>query len=295
MYRLLSCLITAALLSGCAGIDTERLSETSTDLLARTGEVMRSIVSPTDSPKESQPAKSDGNQPETSGADRYRQEQQALFDQRYIDPLTNYLIEHAGDPDRAGVLARVRQERDRRCGVIARQYESEPATARTLARYNAGYAYSCPQQVAAFEARVNAAQASAAATTDTEQSADATAQEPPLISDQALSDCYLLTTIRNYSEARQACRAPAEKGDARAQANMATIAYAFEAYDEALAWGQKAADRSGDAAFVLAQMYETGKGVERDPEQADYWYRAAAEHGHKDARMALERLARSDS
>ncbi|MEC7815883.1 MAG: tetratricopeptide repeat protein [Pseudomonadota bacterium] len=297
MYRLLSCLITAALLSGCAGIDTERLSETSTDLLARTGEVMRSIVSPAVSSAKPEPENASGRQPETSGPDRYRQEQQALFDQRYIDPLTHYLIEHAGDPDRADVLARVRQERDRRCGVIAEQFQKEPATDQTLARYNAGYAYSCPRQVAAFEDRVNAARASKAATTDTAPNADGKPQDAttPVISDQALSDCYLLTTIRNYSEAREACRAPAEKGDTRAQANMAIIAYAFETYDEALIWSRKAADRSGDAAFVLAQMYETGKGVDRDAAQADHWYRAAAEHGHKDARMALERLARSDS
>ncbi|OZB14477.1 MAG: hypothetical protein B7X58_07850, partial [Marinobacter sp. 34-60-7] len=222
--------------------------------------------------------------------------QQALFDQRYIDPLTDYLIEHAGDAERADVRARVRQERDRRCTVIAEQYHSEPANPETLARYNAGYAYSCPQQVAAFEARVQAAQAEAAAATGDRPPADSLARNmPPVISDQALSDCYLLTTIRNYSEARQACQAPADQGDRRAQANMAIITYAFEAYSEALNWAQQVADTSGDAAFVLAQMYEAGKGVERNPELADYWYRTAAEHGNEDARMALERLARSGS
>lgn len=287
MYRLLSCFIAALLLSGCAGIDTERLSRTSTDLLARTGEVMRTIVSPSGS---------EPSDPPRQTTQAFDQEQQALFDQRFIDPLTDYLIEHAGDSDRADTLARVREERDRRCEVIAEQYRNEPATAQALARYDAGYAYSCPQQVAAFEARVSAARASTAATSGAEQNPGSSRQDaPPVISDQALSDCYLLTTIRNYSEARQACQAPADQGDRRAQANMAIITYAFEAYSEALTWAQQVADTSGDAAFVLAQMYEAGKGVERNPEQADYWYRTAAEHGHEDARMALERLARSGS
>lgn len=286
MYRLLCCCVVIASLSGCAGIDVERLSRTSTDLLARTGEVMGTIVSRS------------GSQPGDTAPQAqkvFEQEQQALFDQRYIDPLTDYLIEHAGDPDRAVVMARVRQERDRRCTVIAEKYHNEPATAQMLARYNAGYAYSCPQQVAAFEVRVNAARASAATTNDTGREAATTSPAAqPVISDRALSDCYLLTTIRNYSEARQACKAPAEQGDTRAQANMAIIAYAFEAYSEALTWGKKAAETSGDAAFVLAQMFEAGKGVERNAEQAGYWYRTAAEHGHEDARMALERLARSE-
>ena len=106
---------------------------------------------------------------------------------------------------------------------------------------------------------------------------------------QALSDCYLLTSIRNYSAAREACRQPAEQGDVKSQANMALIAHTFEDYDSAYEWARKAAPDSGDASYLLGRMYASGRGVEQNSDQAVYWYNKAAGQGHKDARAALDR------
>ena len=75
MYRPYSCLLILLFLSGCASVDGDRLSKASSDLLERTGQVMKKIVNP-------------------QTPNSYQGEQRALFDQPYIDPLTEYLAEH---------------------------------------------------------------------------------------------------------------------------------------------------------------------------------------------------------
>ncbi len=239
--------------------------------------------------------------PDPSDPDPYRQERQALFEQPYIDPLTNYLIESQGDPARAAILKKVRQERDRRCETVAGQYADEPTTEAVLEGYNVGYGYSCPEQVALFEKRVNrqAAQRETVQTSEPEAAPERVpAPEPVMsagdqrVSDEALSDCYLLTTIRNFSAARKACRGSADTGDIRSQANMAAIAYAFEDYTSALEWAEKAASGSGDAAYLLGRMYARGHGVGQNTDKAVYWYKEAARQGHKEAQAALDRQLR---
>ena len=96
---------------------------------------------------------------------------------------------------------------------------------------------------------------------------------------QQLNDCYLLTTIRNYSEARAACQAPAQQGDRRAQSNMALISRALGQYAAALDWAQQAAPGSADAAYLLGELYERGQGVEASDQRALSWYLQAAEQG----------------
>jgi len=41
---------------------------------------------------------------------------------------------------------------------------------------------------------------------------------------------------------------------------------------------------------ALAGMYETGSGVEPDPDLAAHWYREAAKHGNAEARAKVEAL-----
>ncbi|WP_191965236.1 tetratricopeptide repeat protein [Marinobacter halotolerans] len=240
-------------------------------------------------------------EPDSSDASRYENERQTLFNQPYIDPLTDYLIEYQGDPDRTEVLRQVRRERDRRCDKVADEYGGEPATEVVLERYNISYGYSCPEQVANFENRVDRQESQKelepeSKTAPETESQPVTAEIPepadpvdkPVLSDQALSDCYLLTTIRNFSAARKACLEPAEKGDVRSQANMAVIAHAFEDYTSAFEWAEKAAAGSADAAFLLGQMFARGQGVSQNMNKAVYWYRQAASQGHKEARVALD-------
>ncbi len=271
MYRPYSCLLIFVLLSGCASVDGDRLSEASSDLLERTGQVMKKIVNP-------------------GSSNPYQREQQALFDQPYIDPLTEYLAEHRDDPSRASMLQQVERERDVRCEAVAVKYANKPATEVTLQRYEAGYNYSCPDHVAAFSERVERQPPIPEPKPRAEpEPATVVVADDNGVSDRALSDCYLLTAIRNYSEARKACQGPADNGDVRSQANMAIIFYAFEDYTSALVWAEKASPTSGEAAFLLGQMYATGHGIGQDMDQAVYWYTEAAKRGHKRAQAALDR------
>jgi hypothetical protein len=272
MYRPYVALIIILYLTGCASIAGDRLSETSSDPIDRAGQVT---------------------------TDRLEQERQALFEQPYIDPLTEYLAEHNDDPARASVLQPIRKERDLRCETIARKYNNQPATAEVFQRYRSGYVYSCPEQVAAFEERVNR-QPSVPEQKQEPKTARADVVEDVVVeddgvTDQVLGDCYLLTSIRNYTSARKACHEPARNGDVRSQANMAVVAYAFEDYSSALDWAEKAAPTSGEAAFLLAQMYATGRGVGQNMDRAVYWYKEAASQGHKEAQAIIDRQRKGSS
>jgi TPR repeat protein len=75
---------------------------------------------------------------------------------------------------------------------------------------------------------------------------------------------------------------------AAAQGDVALLAH----HDaEALRWYRKAAEQGDTSAQRnLGYMYETGRGVERDPAQARDWYRKAADQGDNYAAQALQRL-----
>ena len=210
----------------------------------------------------------------------------ALFDQPYIDPLTRYLEQHTGNLQRANQLPRIRQERDRRCTEIAMRYAERPQTTESLERYRRGYEYSCPADVAAFAAEVEAA--------GTPGETMVRVVEPPLTTDPApatddanRNECYLLTNIRNFSEAQAVCRVSADEGDRRAQLNMALIAQALQDYPQALAWARPIADSSAEACYLLGQLYARGHGVERDYAEAMTWYQRAANEGYAPAQTAL--------
>lgn len=273
-YRPCFCVLLVSLLSACASINTDRLAETSSDMPDRTGEAIEAI-------------ETIGDRPDTRS---FEPERQALFDQPYIDPLTDYLETYAGDTERASAVRRVEDERERRCRTIAGQYAGEPATEAVLERYRAGYSYSCPEQVSAFAERVSR-NTPANDVVEPVTDSPAQSQDSPASSadQQALGDCYLLTSIRNYSAAREACLEPAQAGDTRSQANMALIAHAFEDYATALEWAEKAAPASSEAGYLLGRMYASGQGVEQDMEQAVYWYSKAAGQGNSEAKAALDR------
>jgi TPR repeat protein len=59
----------------------------------------------------------------------------------------------------------------------------------------------------------------------------------------------------------------------------------------AVIWWTQAA-HAGDAIvqYRLAQMYELGRGVEMDTDQARTWYQDSASRGNSNAKIALERL-----
>src|SRR6266566_2669429 len=80
------------------------------------------------------------------------------------------------------------------------------------------------------------------------------------------------------------CRARAEQGDAKAEADLGSM-YSqgkgvSQDYAEALRWYHKAAEQ-GDAKAEadLGSMYSQGKGVSQDYVEALRWYHKAADQG----------------
>jgi len=254
MYRLLVIIIGGLLIAGCGSLKTS-------DVLSRTGDALSKIgqKSPTD----------DGDQ-----------EIKPLFDQPYIDPLTEYLQRYAEDPSRSAQLGQVRQERERRCAAVARRYDMDEITEASLVLYRRGYSFSCPQDVAAYEVRLEAMQ-------------QASIPAPPPNSEslsRQLNNCYLLTQIRNFSGALDTCRGPAEAGAVGAQVRMAQIQNALGNHESAYRWAQQAAPESGEAANLLGEMYAQGLGVAQDKAAAAKWFRTAAGLGHVGAKNTLDNL-----
>ncbi|MBQ0832799.1 MULTISPECIES: SEL1-like repeat protein [unclassified Marinobacter] len=273
MHRLLVIMMSAVLIAGCGNLKTS-------DFLSRTGDALSKI----------------GQKAPAAGPD---QEIKPLFDQPYIDPLTEYLQRYARDPARTTQLEQVSQERERRCGAVARRYNTDEITAAGLASYRRGYSFSCAQDVAAYEARLEAMppapkpsqQPFNALLSDNTEVRDGEAKKAAV--SRQLNDCYLLTRIRNFSDALIACRGPAEDGAAGAQANMAQIQYALGNHESAYRWAQMAVPESGQAAYLLGEIYAQGLGVAQDKNAAAKWFRTAAGLGHAGAENALNNLVSS--
>ena len=217
---------------------------------------------------------------------------EALFSQPYIDPLTRYLEANQRNTALNDQLRQVRQERDRRCKVIADRYAKQEVTAESVDRFRRGYAYSCPQAVQAYARQLESKNAPAQLVS--EQRPEASTAQPPEQpkSHPQASECYLLTSIKNYADAIRICDAPAKSGDLRAQTNLANIHYELKRYDSALHWAKQAAESSADAAFILARLYELGQGVESDQQEALSWYQYAQQMGHRQAGAEGLRLSR---
>lgn len=86
--------------------------------------------------------------------------------------------------------------------------------------------------------------------------------------------------------------AAAERGDARAQLQLANCCYLGRAVEKdpvrAAYWYRKAAEQGlPHAQFNFGHCCAEGLGVEKDPAQAACWYRKAAEQGHTAAQNNL--------
>ncbi|HDZ55274.1 MAG TPA: sel1 repeat family protein [Pseudomonas xinjiangensis] len=223
-----------------------------------------------------------------------QQELDELFAQPYIDPLTDYLEAHSDEATHASNLAKVAYERDQRCGNIANTYSTRDPSRDNLNRMQRGYLYSCPEEVQAFAARVKAATTQQTASqSETAPSDKILAAPSPEISAVALnealdrkqsSDCYLLYTIKNNTQAFDACRPIAERGDAKAQHHMASLAKTRKDYTTAAGWAElSAAQDYPPGQLILGQLYQEGQGLERDPSRALTLMRGAADQGLAEA------------
>ncbi len=250
-----------------------------------------------------------GGQPDTAGNPALEQEVNALFQQKYIDPLTRFLETHAENNSTRPYLEAVRRERERRCEEIADRFATKEKNSDTLARLKGGYHYSCPGVVAEFAKEVGREAESESEVLESPPETDQAEREtesppadgealapepetPPApaprqaeekkteVSSKTLENCYLLFSIKNYSEAIPACRKAAEAGDAKAQYNLGVMHKVLQNYAEALKWTREAVEQGmAEAQAHLAQLYYQGLGVDRNYSEALKWFTRAAEQG----------------
>ncbi|PCC97453.1 tetratricopeptide repeat protein [Halopseudomonas pelagia] len=220
-----------------------------------------------------------------------QQEIDALFAQPYIDPLTLYIEEHSADDRRAKQLALVAQERDNRCAAIAQTYAGRDATRDNLQRMQRGYLMSCPEDVQDFAARVKQTKPTERPTPSTASAPEAPTPEIEIsaaveeaVSRRQNSNCYLLFTIKNYTQALSACRPIAESGDAKAQQHMASLERARGDFPAAFAWaGRSAGQQHAPGQLILGQLYQAGQGTAENKTKALQLMRQAADQGLTEA------------
>ena len=92
-------------------------------------------------------------------------------------------------------------------------------------------------------------------------------------------------------------RALAEQGDTAAQTQLAEMYLTGRGVDkdprQALTWYEQAAQHgNAEAQYSLGNMYFMGEGVPQDDAQAATWYRRAADQGHLAAKQNLDNLYR---
>ncbi len=241
-------------------------------------------------------------------------EVEALFEQKFIDPLTQYIEKYADDDSKRKHLALIQEERDKRCEKIADWYAKKEPTEENLLRLKGGYAYSCMPLVVAFTERVSSAASEATQmlppadeaenalpdsdervvsetepqqTTLTESSPEA---QPPM--PQQAQACQQSMAQNHYAQMAEYCPALAQQGDVKAQLMLAKM-YAdgkgvAQSDQETVKWYQMAA-KQGDktAQSALGVSYYTGNGIAQDYRKAAYWQREAANQGHPEAQFIL--------
>jgi len=273
LQRLAITLTLSSMLYGCAGYQPKDLFAQSKHWLEKTSERLETLNSA------------------NSKTHNYDTEVNTLFAQPYIDPLTDYINRHIDDKNRAEPLRKVSNERKVRCQKIADLYAKRPLTQASLNRYQAGYNYSCPKDVEAFALRLADTEKpetseSASAPSDISPTAVKPVLDQAIVSNvnkEQLNDCYLLTTISNFREAKQACLSPATEGDARAQLNMAIIHKAMGEYPQSFEWAEKVQDQSPRARYLLGELYASGQGVKQNDKAAFNAFEKAGEEGYADA------------
>lgn len=284
--------LLALTLSGCSSLpDREQVWSRSSDFFSQSAEVLNA--------QRKRLANFAGGLIGSKDDEIRDSEVEALFAQPYIDPLTRYLEERSGDDRFAAQLARVAAERSRRCDAIGRTYAKRDPSSANLHRMRRGYLFSCPSEVQVFAARVDTAESAKATreTTEADQPSRVVSAKAIEVADDtpdtelkdALtrrqhSDCYLLFTIRNNTQALTACEPLAAAGDAKAQHHMARLSLMRNDATGAADWAKRSAgQKHAPGQLVLGQLYGQGRGVAKDPIRAHGLMKSAADQGLAEA------------
>lgn len=287
--------LLAITLSGCSSLpDREQVWSRSSAFFSQSADVLKA--------QRKRLADFAGSLVGSKDAEVRDREIEALFAQSYIDPLSKYLEQHSGDERFAAQLARVAAERSQRCDAIGHTYSEREASRDNLHRMRRGYLYSCPGEVQIFAARVEGSSRTAnAAAPATEPARQPQATEnaqmaatpvsnavdtelEEALSRRQRSDCYLLFTIRNNTQALGACQPLATSGDAKAQHHMAQLALTRKDDNAAADWAKRSAGQKyAPGQLILGQLYQQGRGVRKDPVRALGLLKSAADQGLAEA------------
>jgi len=108
----------------------------------------------------------------------------------------------------------------------------------------------------------------------------------------SLTDAARTYDAGNYADAAKQFRALAEQGNAVAQARLGVLYEQGRGvpqdFQEAYKWIRlSVAQGNADAQFTLGWMYELGEGVPQDIKEAINWYRLSAKQGNGFAQFSL--------
>ncbi|NNJ72535.1 MAG: sel1 repeat family protein [Enterobacterales bacterium] len=208
-----------------------------------------------------------------------------LISQPYIDPLTRFILRHKDNTDRSRQVEVAYTELQSRCNQATSRFEMSNPNAADLTRFIRAYKFSCPVQVSRLQTEAENNESTA----DTTRTTIRATNQSTLTENEAkqTSDCYLLLSINNYTEAKTMCQPLIEQGDLAAIEGIAEVVYLEEDYAYFLVLAEPVANESATLSYLMGKMYELGNGVAISLESAKNWYLSAQELGHPEAQLAL--------
>jgi len=226
---------------------------------------------------------------------------QALYEQKYIDPLTDYINKNKRDEAKQVYVEQVQVERERRCMDIQARYDERPKTMHNLQRLRSGYNYSCPAIVTAFAKQVPASPAKRPPTSNKTSTPPQPAPKPadqPANSDTEKVEAPAQETPKQTeaqavqaAAAATAAEAIPEQATLEQQAAACTTAfYAENDYPKAFDLCELPAQQNNSKAqYAMGFLYEKGRAVEKDDTMALNWYQKAASNGLPKAQFVIGR------
>ncbi len=216
-----------------------------------------------------------------------------LISQPYIDPITRFILRNKNNELKARQVEVAYTEQQKRCEEAFNRIMTSNPDRNQIARFSLGYQFSCPLQVSRLQTQAdtdNAMQTNAPVNMTDNEASNLTSQDH-----QQASECYLLLTIKNYTEAKKVCQPMIERGNLLAIEGIAQVAHLEEDYENFMALAAPIAEQSASLSFLMGQMYELGQNVPVSLETAEKWYRQALQLGNPDAQAALNDLERKQS
>jgi len=229
-----------------------------------------------------------------------------LFEQPYIDPLTDYLKKNQNKAELRDTLARIKAEKEKRCADIAVRYQQRDKTQTNLDKLRSAYQYSCPHVVEAFAQLLNTSPQSVLKSDKiNEKTFVHSNQVPQIVNSGAMQDSQTYATYRQQvlsscrlklaEKAMQAvidtCQHLAQQGEALAQSYLGTAYLQLQQAPQAEFWWREAAKQGlAHAQYRLGVLYAEGKLVKQDWTQAFKWLQRAAQQGLSAAQYSLGQL-----